>query len=75
MRANATVEDLFGYDSSELLNQPVERLIPEEARGVHSKHRAAYAAHPTKRPMGSNLDLYGLRKDGSASKMINQFTT
>ena len=57
VRANATVEDLFGYDSSELLNQPVERLIPEEARGVHSKHRAAYAAHPTKRPMGSNLDL------------------
>ena len=65
VRANATVEELFGYDSSELLNQPVERLIPEEARRVHSQHRAGYAAHPTKRPMGSNLDLYGLRKDGS----------
>ena len=65
VRANATVEDLFGYSSSELLNEPVERLIPEEARRVHAKHRAGYAAHPSKRPMGSNLDLYGLRKDGS----------
>src|ERR1019366_1387629 len=65
VRANATVEELFGYGPSELLNQPVERLIPEETRRVHSHHRAGYAAHPSKRPMGSNLDLYGLRKDGS----------
>ena len=57
LRANATVEDLFGYSSSELLNEPVERLIPEEARRVHPTHRAGYAAHPSKRPMGSNLDL------------------
>jgi PAS domain-containing protein len=63
VRANATAEELFGYGSSELLNEPVERLIPEEARRVHAKHRAGYAAHPIKRPMGSNLDLYGLRKD------------
>ncbi len=37
VRANATVEDLFGYSSSELLNQPVERLIPEEARASSFK--------------------------------------
>jgi rsbT co-antagonist protein RsbR len=65
VRANATVEGLFGYSPSELLNQPVEKLIPEEARRVHARHGAWYSAHPTKRPMGSNLDLYGLRRDGS----------
>ena len=65
VRANATADELFGYSSSELLNAPVERLIPPEARDVHAKHRAGYSAHPIKRPMGSNLDLYGLRKDGS----------
>jgi PAS domain S-box-containing protein len=65
VRANATADELFGYSSSELLNEPVERLIPEQARHVHAKHRAGYAAHPVKRAMGSNLDLYGLRKDGS----------
>jgi len=65
VRANAIAEELFGYGSSELLNEPVERLIPAEARQIHAKHRAEYAARPSKRPMGSNLDLYGLRKDGS----------
>ena len=65
VRANATADELFGYSSSELLDEPVERLIPEQARQVHAKHRAGYAAHPVKRAMGSNLDLYGLRKDGS----------
>jgi PAS domain S-box-containing protein len=65
VRANDTVEELFGYNPTELLNQPVERLIPEQARPVHAKHRAGYAVHPTKRAMGSNLDLYALRKDGT----------
>lgn len=65
VRANDTVEELFGYTPAELLNQPVEQLIPEQARRVHSKHRAGYSAHPTKRAMGSNLDLYALRKDGT----------
>ena len=65
VRANDTVGELFGYSPAELLNQPVERLIPEQARRVHTKHRAGYAAHPTKRAMGSNLDLYALRKDGT----------
>jgi PAS domain S-box-containing protein len=65
IRVNAAVEDLFGYRPQELLNQPVEVLIPEELRSVHGQHRASYAAHPTKRPMGSNLDLYARRKDGT----------
>jgi PAS domain S-box-containing protein len=62
---NATAEELFGYSPSELVNQPIELLIPEEVRPLHGQHRMKYAAHPTKRPMGSNLDLYGRRKDGS----------
>ncbi len=65
VRANQTVEELFGYSPAELLNQPVERLIPDQARRVHAKHRDGYSVHPTKRAMGSNLDLYALRKDGT----------
>ena len=65
VRANSTVEELFGYTSAELLNQSVERLIPEQARRIHMKHREGYVAHPVKRAMGSNLDLYALRKDGT----------
>ena len=78
VRANETVEELFGYSPSELLNQPVERLIPDQARRVHAQHRAGYAVHPTKRAMGSNLDLYALRKDGTqfaVDIVLSQFQT
>jgi PAS domain S-box-containing protein len=65
VRANATVEELFGFRVDELLNQPVEILVPEEFRPAHVRHRNGYLERPAKRPMGSNLELYARRKDGS----------
>lgn len=62
---NAHVQEVFGYDRSELLGQPIEVLIPERFRIAHPGHRADYAAHPHVRTMGAGLDLYGRRKDGS----------
>lgn len=62
---NRQAEVLFGYDRQELIGQPVEVLIPERYRGPHLAHRAMYAAAPRTRPMGADLELYGLRKDGS----------
>ncbi|OGG43995.1 MAG: hypothetical protein A3F84_15430 [Candidatus Handelsmanbacteria bacterium RIFCSPLOWO2_12_FULL_64_10] len=61
---NSQTEALFGYTRDELLNQPVEILMPERFRGRHAGHRAGYAADPRARPMGAGLELYGLRKDG-----------
>src|SRR3989440_641513 len=63
--ANAQAERLFGYDRAELLEQPVENLIPERYRGAHPVLRADFFGHPASRPMGAGRDLYGLRKDGS----------
>ena len=37
--ANKATEQLFGYGRAELLAQPVESLIPEEARAGHRAHR------------------------------------
>jgi len=62
---NAKTEEMFGYDRSELIGRPVEMLIPERFHERHLAHRQAYTAAPHARQMGPEIDLYGLRKDGS----------
>lgn len=62
---NRQTERLFGYDRAELLEQPVEMLIPQRYREDHPEKVRGFAADPHTRPMGSGLPLSGLRKDGS----------
>ena len=63
--ASPATERLFGYSQSELIGNLVEILIPERFRGRHPQRRGAYVAAPVVRPMGTGLELYGLRKDGT----------
>jgi PAS domain S-box-containing protein len=65
VQINGQTERLFGYGRDELLGQPVEILMPERYRSKHSGHRAAFAANPSIRPMGTGLELYGVRKNGA----------
>jgi PAS domain S-box-containing protein len=62
---NAQTERLFGYDRKELLDRSVERLMPARFRRRHAEHRAGFYAAPRARRMGSELALFGRRKDGS----------
>jgi PAS domain S-box-containing protein len=62
---NAQTQKLFGYEREELLDQPVEILVPERFRGAHPGHRNNFFAKPGTRSMGAGLDLYGQRKDGT----------
>lgn len=62
---NSQTEQLFGYGRAELLGRPLEMLMPERYRGSHFAQTRAYTADPRARPMGSGLDLFGMRKDGS----------
>ncbi len=62
---NAQTERLFGYTREELLTHTVETLIPQRYRDRHIGHRGGYFEAPRTRGMGTGLELYGLRKDGS----------
>ncbi len=62
---NAQTQKLFGYEREELLDQPVEILVPERFRGAHPGHRNNFFAKPGTRSMGVGLELFGRRKDGS----------
>lgn len=65
IRANPSIEKMFGYGKGELVHKKVEDLIPKTLRKSHKNHRAKYAKQPKKRVMGKELDLWGLKKDGS----------
>lgn len=65
LEANPQTESLFGYACSELLGSRVEILIPERFRSAHAAHRGHFGNHPHIRPMGSGLELFARRKDGS----------
>ncbi len=63
--ANAQAETQFGYDRSELINQPVEMLIPHRFTAHHAGHRSRYMSDSHSRPMGGATELFALRKDES----------
>lgn len=62
---NTSTEKIFGYTEEELINQPLEILIPKKYKANHSSHVKSFIKENKKRFMGHGRDLSGLRKDGS----------
>jgi PAS domain S-box-containing protein len=56
---------LFGYTSEELIEKPIELLIPQRYHHKHVDHRDTYIHRPKSRPMGVGMDLYAIKKDGT----------
>nr|WP_290666573.1 GAF domain-containing protein [Ardenticatena sp.] len=63
--ANQAACHLFGYTPDEWVTLTVEDLLPLHLRELHVQHRLAYVQQPRTRPMGINLDLVAMRKDGT----------
>jgi PAS domain S-box-containing protein len=62
--ANAQVAAVFGYPPEQLIDKPVECLLPERFRSAHPEYRHDFHTDATARPMGSGLDLFALHRDG-----------
>ncbi len=65
LHANRQALTLFGYRADELVGQNVDILIPAERREAHRAHRAGYHDGPRTRSMGSGLELFASRHDGT----------
>jgi len=63
--ANALAGEMFRCRLDELLGKSVDDLVPGRFRDRHPGHRTHYQAKPAARPMGSGLDLWARRTDGS----------
>jgi len=64
-QVNPYTNRLFGYAPGELIGQKIEVLIPKSLREKHVEHREDFNKKPKARAMGSGMNLFGLRKDGS----------
>jgi len=63
--ASSRITALCGYRPEEITGRGIECLLPERFRETHLAHRHSYARHARPRPMGADLDLYALHKDGT----------
>jgi PAS domain S-box-containing protein len=65
VQGNKQAESLFGYTREELLDMNHDLLVPEHYLKKHREKQKVYMSDPHIRHMGTRLELYGKRKDGS----------
>ena len=62
---NSSTSSIFGYKKDELNKKELNILIPQSYHSKHNHHFNNYYKDSSKRTMGAEKELFGLRKDGS----------
>ncbi|MBP6145061.1 MAG: PAS domain S-box protein, partial [Sediminibacterium sp.] len=63
--SNHFANKLFGYQEEEIINEKLEKLIPQRYHHAHVKNRDGFIEKPQARSMGLGMTLCALRKDGT----------
>ncbi len=78
--ANTASEDIFGYEKGELYTKNIQDLIPKNYRKSLKLHRQNYNEQPKSRVGDKEIELWGLKKNGTEFPMdisltLNTFET
>ncbi len=65
VQINKQAEKMFGYSTDEVFGKPIEIFVPKRFRKLHVEQRNNYMSKPIIRFLGTQLELYAIRKDGS----------
>lgn len=65
VEANKSAAKIFGYEMEELLQQPLNILIPRNYHARHDIHFKNFVKEDGQRSMGHGRDIFGAKKDGS----------
>jgi adenylate cyclase len=62
---NPAAERIFGYEQSEIVGLPLQKLVPERFRAAHSAGLRRVVDTGETRIIGKTVEVFGLHKDGS----------
>jgi len=62
---NAQFEKIFGYRQDEIVGRKLDILVPERYKKKHGRRVQKFFEQPKVRSMGSHLEIYARRKDGT----------
>lgn len=65
LMANAPAQAMFGYTEDELVDQPLELLVPVAQRTAHVRRRTGFTGHARRHAMGLGTRVAARRRDGS----------
>lgn len=77
VKVNEAAEAMFGYKNKELLDQPLNILIPQNYHLKHDQHFKGFVKENKHRQMGHGSDISGKKKEGSIFPIeasLNPFT-